>query len=468
MIVATNPAQRPLDPPVTALALHPSTLYFDSFTSHLDLENGTTNDPGNIAEPLPVTGAPSKEWAKSIPPPDVGLWPWLQVLAGFFMMFNSWGIVISFGSFQTYYAHGGLTTKTSDSTIAWIGSIQVFIFAFFGSLSGKFFDAGYYKLMIWTGSFLIVFGTMTISLADKYYQFMLAQGLCVGFGMALLFVTTLGLPATWFVKHRGLAIGIITTGSATAGIIFPIMLERLINEVGFPWAVRIQGFISLATLGCTIPFARQRLPPRKRGGIIEYQALKEPAFALYTLGMLFTFLGLFMFYGFVEDWVLASNLDLKGLDVSYIIPIMNAGGFVGRIALNWASDYVGPLNVQGPAVLLSGILVLTWISVHNIGGLLATIILYGVFSGGVMTLPTPAVATMTKDMTHVGARLGVVCVMIGFGSLIGNPVTGAIIQSQHDDYDGARLWSGIMILVGVFLVGCARVYRTGFKLVAKA
>src|ERR1700755_2525259 len=61
----------------------------------------------------------------NIPPPEVGLQPWLQVLCGFFLMLNTWGIVVSYGSFQTYYTTGrGITDETSSSTIAWIGSLQ--------------------------------------------------------------------------------------------------------------------------------------------------------------------------------------------------------------------------------------------------------------------------------------------------------------------------------------------------------
>lgn len=38
--------------------------------------------------------------ASDLPSVDVGLKPWLQVLGGFFLMFNTWGLVVAFGSFQ--------------------------------------------------------------------------------------------------------------------------------------------------------------------------------------------------------------------------------------------------------------------------------------------------------------------------------------------------------------------------------
>lgn len=42
----------------------------------------------------------TEEHNKAIPPPDVGLKPWLQVVGGFCLMFNNWGLVVAFGTFQ--------------------------------------------------------------------------------------------------------------------------------------------------------------------------------------------------------------------------------------------------------------------------------------------------------------------------------------------------------------------------------
>ena len=53
----------------------------------------------------------------------------------------------------------------------------------------------------------------------------------------------------WFRRKRASAIGIVLSGGAVGGIIFPIILQRLIPRIGFPWATRVIGFI---ILGCFI------------------------------------------------------------------------------------------------------------------------------------------------------------------------------------------------------------------------
>ena len=244
--------------------------------------------------------APTEPPTKPIPPADVGLQPWLQVLGGFFLMFNGWGQVVTFGIYQSYY-QSGAKFEASPSSIAWIGSIQAFLLLFVGALCGRIFDAGYLRQLIVAGSVLIVFGLMMTSLVSQYWQALLAHGICVGLGMGCLLVPSIGAPSTWFIRRRGLAIGCVTSGAAVGGIVLPIAVQHLIVEIGFPWAVRISAFIALITLLLSFSIMRQRLPPRKRGAFFEFTALKEPELALYAMGMLASLLGFYGFYNFVQS-----------------------------------------------------------------------------------------------------------------------------------------------------------------------
>ena len=97
---------------------------------------------------------------------------------------------------------------------------------------------------------------MMTSLVQSHWQVVLSQGICIGIGMGCLLIPSVGAPGMWFQKRRGLAIGLVTTGSAVAGIIFPIALDRLIGEVGFPWAVRsqVETGMKARSFGAVVPF----------------------------------------------------------------------------------------------------------------------------------------------------------------------------------------------------------------------
>lgn len=404
-----------------------------------------------------------------LPLPDIGIRPWLQVIAGFFLMFNAWGTVFSFGVFQTFYTSpSGIKDNKSPSAIAWIGSVQTFLLLFGGALSGVCFDKGYFRYMILLGSLFVVVGMMTLSLATRYYQVLLSQAFCVGLGMGLLLVPSVGLPSTWFVKHRGIAVGIVSSGASVAGIVLPIAARSFIAMLNFQWAARILGFISLVTLLISITLAQQRLPPRGRGSFVEYRALKQPEFALYVFGLFVSMFGFYTFYTFVEVWAVSSDITNDGkLQTIYILPILNAASLVGRIGPTYCSDLLGPLNIQAPAMLLCGILVLIWMKIQTTVPFILVVVLYGISSGAVIAMPPVVIASMTEDMTTFGGRMGVFFLAISCSSLAGPPINGAIIQAQNMTYDGTRIFSGVIIIIGAGFLGAARMAKSKLKFYVK-
>jgi MFS family permease len=384
-------------------------------------------------------------------------------------MFNAWGIVFSFGVFQTFYTSpSGIKDNKSPSAIAWIGSVQNFLLLFGGALSGICFDKGYFRYMILLGSFFVVVGMMALSLATRYYQVLLSQGFCVGLGMGLLLVPSVGLPSTWFVKHRGIAVGLVSSGASIAGIVFPIAARSLIARLNFQWAARTLGFISLVTLSISITLAQQRLPPRGRGSFVEYRALKQPEFALYVFGLFISMFGFYTFYTFVEVWAVSSDITGDGkLQAVYVLPILNAASLVGRIGPSYCSDLLGPLNIQAPAMLLCGVLVLIWMKIQTAVPFILVVVLYGISSGAVIAMPPVVIASMTEDMTTFGGRMGVFFLAISCSSLAGPPINGAIIQAQNMTYDGTRIFSGIIIIIGAGFLGAARMAKSKLKFYVK-
>lgn len=87
---------------------------------------------------------------------------------------------------------------------------------------------------------------MMVSLCTKYYQFILAQSISRATGVSILFFTGVTAASTWFLRHRALALGIVVAGSSIGGIIFRIIVSRLNQSVGFPWAIRTCAFLILA------------------------------------------------------------------------------------------------------------------------------------------------------------------------------------------------------------------------------
>lgn len=122
------------------------------------------------------------------------------------------GFPISYGVFQSFYTLHYLP-EYDPSTIAWIGTTQNFLLVMTGVLAGPLYDKGYFRVLLATGSFMGVFGVMTLSLSTQYYQVFLSH-VCNGIGSGLLYVPTLAVVAQGHEKTRSLAMGIVASGIA--------------------------------------------------------------------------------------------------------------------------------------------------------------------------------------------------------------------------------------------------------------
>jgi len=143
------------------------------------------------------------------------------------------------------------------------------------------------------GGFFHVFGLMMASLSTKYYQLILAQGVCSPLGCSMILYPCMSATATWFFKRRALALGLVASGSSIGGVILPIMVQRLIPQIGFGWTMRTCAFIILALMVITVLTVKSRIPPMAKPVKLQdfIDPWKELPFALLSLGSFFAFLG---------------------------------------------------------------------------------------------------------------------------------------------------------------------------------
>lgn len=259
------------------------------------------DDEENAKKPAPPPGPPG-----ITSPPNGGTQAWLQVFGTFGVFFNTWGLLNTFGVFQTYYETGELFVEPS-SNISWVGSVQAFLVLVGGLVSGPLYDRGFLRFLVVAGAFLVVLGHMMLSLATQYWQVVLAQGFCIGLGAGLMFTPSVTVLQSYFSTRIGLASGIAAAGSSLGGIIYPIVLYRLVDEIGFAWSVRVIGFICLATLIPPVLFLRQRVKPPRARAMFDTTAFTDGGWLLFTLGCLLGFVGLYVMFFYLSYYGLATG-----------------------------------------------------------------------------------------------------------------------------------------------------------------
>ncbi|KAH9824546.1 Major Facilitator Superfamily, partial [Teratosphaeria destructans] len=439
---------------------NPSIYDFAAQQEPLEASRMPTN-AGDYEHGAPLEISPSHLSVPAHPGiPNGGFVAWLQVACGFCMFFNSWGLINAFGVWQSYYS-STLIPDQSNSNISWIGSIQAFLLCCCTIFAGPMYDRGHARVMVWTGSLMVVFGLMMVSLCDKYWQLMLAQGICMGIGSGGLFITSVAIIPSYFTTKRAFAMGITASGSSIGGVIFPIVFHNLQPQVGFGWATRIIGFIALATLilPCACIRMLSRPPPRKK--IIDFSGFREMPFCLFSAAAFVGFIGLYIPFFYISEFGLEQ--DRLGQTLSfYMLPILSAGSTAGRIIPGFVADRVGPINVLAVCTVIAGMLGFVWNAVGNLGGIVIWALLYGAFSGAFVSLQPSTVVSITDDMGVVGGRLGMNTFCAALGILIGNPLAGVIVGDGS--WIGLQCFCGGTLLLSAVLIIATRWSRVGLHL----
>lgn len=250
------------------------------------------------------------------------------------------------------------------------------------------------------------------------------------------------------------------------GIIYPIVFYKLQPHIGFAWATRVIAFMALATLSLSLSLMRIRLPPKQRRAFLELAAFKEPAYAFFTAGFFFAFIGIYNPIYYIQTYAIMKHITSTSLGF-YMLPILNAASVFGRVVPNFYADRLGPLNLLIPCCLASCILIFGWIGIESTAGLIIFASLFGFFSGTFVSLPPTTIVSLSPHLGVVGTRMGMAFTVASLGLLVGPPVSGAILNSTGKWIGPQTLAGTTTCVAAVFLVG-ARICKAGTKISARA
>ena len=247
---------------------------------------------------------------------------------------------------------------------------------------------------------------------------------------------------------------IIASGSAVAGIVLPIMIDRLLNysSLGFGWTQRVVGFIVLALAIIASLTIKPGVPTRK-GTYFLPEAFKNWVFAFQVLGLFLVCWGLFTPFFYLPTYAQQHGM---GVALSnYLIAILNAGSFVGRLAAGGFGVSVGQFNVLAACTTICSVLIFCWLKITSNAALIVFAVLYGMFSGGVISTMISTLAQVAPSPSQIGTYIGMASGIFGVAALTGTPINGALI-SHYGGYTQATIFSGVCALAGSGFLLAAR------------
>ena len=217
------------------------------------------------------------------------------------------------------------------------------------------------------------------------------------------------------------------------GAIFPIIFLRLQPRIGFPWTVRTIGFIMIACSAIALPvlLLNQRGPrPTSPRRFIDWSAFRELPFDFFAVANILIFLAYYipLFYG---PTFATSVLSVSRDTAFYQLAALNAASLFGRLGSSALTPRFGAPNFLLFSVLASMIMIFGWIGVTSSAGWWVWSVVYGFFSGMLISANPVVVAqpVLSKDSSVMGTRMGMIWFLAAVGVLVSAPIGGALLGS---------------------------------------
>lgn len=242
-----------------------------------------------------------------------------------------------------------------------------------------------------------------------------------------------------------------------ASIILPIVYRELEPKIGFPWTVRVIGFILLATLLLPVLFLQPRMIPGAGRKFIDKTAFTDWPFVVFLCGNFIYLLGAFTPFFYVEVYAVQNKIASADLGF-YIISIMNAASAIGRILPNFVSSYIGPFNMLLLSSISTFVFAFAFEGAHNVASLIVVSAFYGGVTGLFFALQPVVVIGLCPDPKLIGTRVGIALGFISFAVLASNPIAGAI--QSRGGFVGVWLWAGVTTAVGTGVMSVSRLMKT--------
>ncbi|GMF03115.1 unnamed protein product [Ambrosiozyma monospora] len=165
--------------------------------------------------------------------PENNVKRWLVVLGAFFGLVPTWGLANSIGVIQTQVLEHQLSSS-STTTVSWVFAIYKLMEMTSTVFSGQFFDRNGALWPLLVGTIISAGSLFGTANATTVYQFVLSFGIGFGLGSGVLMAPIIGSVSHYFrKKERATALALATMGGSVGGVLFPAMLRKSFQSIGF-------------------------------------------------------------------------------------------------------------------------------------------------------------------------------------------------------------------------------------------
>ncbi|KAF7195815.1 MFS transporter asaE [Pseudocercospora fuligena] len=399
----------------------------------------------------------------ALPPTDEGFQAWLALFGSFLSNALIWGLALSFGVLQEYYTNNepfashpsGIAAIGTTATGIMYLTMPVFLAAFQRWPNSR-------RHSLWCSLPIVAIALIGASFTNTVPQLLVCQGIIYAVGGNALVMPSINYINEWFVRKKGLAIGVAIAGDGVGGVITPLILQALLPRVGFRWTLRIMAAIICIPSTPLIFFLKPRVPigastisPR-----IDISFLRHRLFWVFEIFNIVQALGYFLPMNYLPS--IAEALNLNSTLGSLTVLAVNLGSVFGCLSVGALVDRFEVTTVILGVSFLSGLAVLVVLGFSiTIAPLFIFSLLYGLTASAYSTSWGGVIKKVQRRHEGTDANLvfGLLAAGRGVGSIISGPLSESLLASQRmwqnaatsaysSQYGPIIIFSGTTALVG--------------------
>ncbi|KAG9006361.1 hypothetical protein FRB94_000825 [Tulasnella sp. JGI-2019a] len=429
------------------------------------LGSPSTSGSSNWRRTFPTEDSDVPITAVALPPVDSGFHAYAYLASAFTFELLVWSLPFSYGVFLNYYTT--VLFKHGDS--------QLHLLPLVGTLSsGIIYIASLLVLPLVlrypahkrnvsiVGLLVCMVGLVGAGFATRPIHLVLTQGIIYSIGATLLFFPILTCLPEWFSVKRGLANGILFSGTGLGGVIVPFLVEDLLNRHGHRKAFIIIACM-FAGLACpSFLFAKPRLPPTqaRASNDLDLSFMKNQAFWLFIIANIIQAFANFLPGIYLPSF--ANDLKLSTTSGTLALSLMNAFSVPGLILIGGMSDRFDlRLSIFMSTIGSALAILVVWGFATRLAPLLVFACLYGFFSGGFSVLWPKFIGVISKDDPHLYSTLMSLFISSrGLGNVLSGPLSTALLE-HSPMYDVAKFGYGLKGYGPLILFsGCGMLFST--------
>ena len=367
---------------------------------------------------------------------------WVVVAAGVLMIFVTYGLTYSYSIFFKPLADYFQWDRASVSLIY---SMAVIIRGAAAIGTGWMADKfGARKTMIFCG-LMMAAGYLLSSQVTTLWQFFLTYAIVEAIGVSGIFGIGSAVASRWFTKNRGLALGIIASGSGLGTLLLVPIVERLVAAYQWSQTFIIVGIAAGVLMVGGALFLREP-PQTKRTTAIQEKssatvsvALKDVRFWLVMTCFALFLLGTQMVLVHIVNY--ATDVGIDPLVAATFMSVIGGVSLVGRLSTGVVAEKIGLYKSLVLICICQGIAFILLLFTKSVWMFYIFAIFFGVAYGGEVT-QIPLVISRFFGTKVMATLMGVALFVTGIGGAVGPWLAGKIY-----DVTGSYNWAFIIGII---------------------